>query len=71
MRWFVRQAAYGGRVCAFNQFLKSKICDNVLNIISEQVNVKENIYDFNEVYMDYKNEYFKISEKEYPNQFGD
>ena len=20
MRWFVRQAAYGGRVCAFNQY---------------------------------------------------
>ena len=25
MRWFVRQAAYGGRVCAFIQYYKSKI----------------------------------------------
>ena len=23
MRWFVRQAAYGGLVCAFNQYFKS------------------------------------------------
>ena len=30
MRWFVRQAAYGGRVCAFNQYYKSKTCDDIL-----------------------------------------
>ena len=29
MRWFVRQAAYGGRVCLFNQYYKSKICDDI------------------------------------------
>ena len=27
MRWFVRQSIKGGRVCAFNQNYKSKICD--------------------------------------------
>ena len=34
MKHFVRQAAYGGRVCAFNQYYKSKICDDILKIIS-------------------------------------
>ena len=33
MGWFVREAAYGGRVCAFNQYYKSKISDDILNII--------------------------------------
>ena len=41
MRWFVRQAAYGGRVCAFNQCYKSKNSDDILKIISEELNVKE------------------------------
>ena len=36
MRWFVRQTAYGGRVCAFNQYYKSKSCDDILKIISKQ-----------------------------------
>ena len=30
MRHFVRQAAYGGRVSAFNQYYKSKGCDDIL-----------------------------------------
>ena len=33
MRWFVRQAAYGGRICAFNQYYKSKSCEDVLKYI--------------------------------------
>ena len=41
MRWFVRQTAYGGRVCAFNQYYKSKICNDILNIISKELNVDE------------------------------
>ena len=71
MRWFVRQAAHGGRVWAFNQYYISKICDDILNIISENLNVKGNIYNFIEVYMDYKNKHFKVFEKEYEDQFGD
>ena len=35
MRWSVRQAAYGGRVCAFNQYYKSKSCDDILKFISK------------------------------------
>ena len=44
MRWFVRQAAYRGRVCAFNQNYKSKSCDDILKIIPEELNVKGNVY---------------------------
>ena len=40
MRWFVRQSIKGGRVCAFNQYYKSKICDDIFKIISEEINIK-------------------------------
>ena len=42
MRWFVRQSIKRERVCAFNQFYKSKICDDILKIISEKLNVNGN-----------------------------
>ena len=71
IRWFVRQAAYGGTVCAFNQYYKSKICDDILNIISEELNVKGTTYDKIEVYMNYKNEKFNVFEKEYEDEFDD
>ena len=28
MRWFVRQSIKGGKVCSFNQYYKSKFCDD-------------------------------------------
>ena len=71
MRWFVRQAAFGGRVCAFNQYYKSKCCDDILKIISEELNVKCNLYDKIEAYMKYKNEHFEIFEKEHESNFSD
>ena len=71
MRWSVPQAAYGGRVCAFNQYYESKSCDHILKILSEELNVKGSVYDKKEAYMKYKNEHFKIFEKEYENQFSD
>ena len=71
MRWFVRQAAYGGRVCAFNQYYKSNICDDILNIISKELNVKRTTYEKIEAYMNYKNEHLKIFQKEYESQFND
>ena len=40
MRHFVRRAAYGGRICAFNQYYKSKICDDIFKIISKELNVE-------------------------------
>ena len=36
MRWFVRQSIKGGRVCAFNQYYKSKHCENILKIINKE-----------------------------------
>ena len=35
MRWFVRQAAYGGRFSFFNQYYKSKISDDMIKIFSK------------------------------------
>ena len=63
MRWFVRQRITGGRVCAFIQKYKSKICDDTLKIITEELNLKENIYDFVEAYLKYKNKHCKIFKK--------
>ena len=54
MRWFVRQSIKGGRVCHFNENYKSKICDDILIFISEELNVKGNIYDIKEAYLNIK-----------------
>ena len=69
MRWYVRQAAYG--VCSFNQYYKSKKCDDILKIISKQLCGKGNDYDIIEAYIEYKNKHFKIFEKEYEDHFND
>ena len=71
MRWFVRQSIKGGRVCAFNQYYKSKHCDDILKIINKELTVKGTVYDTIETYMEYKNKHFKIFEKEYEDQFDD
>ena len=52
MRNFVRQAAYGGRVCAFNQYYKSNHCDDILKNISKELAVKGTVYDIIEAYME-------------------
>ena len=71
MRWFVRQSLKRGRVCAFNQYCESKICDDFSKITSGELNVTGNIYDIIEAYLNYKNEHFEIREKEYENQFNE
>ena len=71
MRWFVRQSIKGGRVCSFNQYYKSKHCDDILNFINKELAVKGTIYDTIEAYMEYKNKHFKKFEKEYESQFND
>ena len=53
MRWYVRRAAYGRRVCAFNQYYKSKSCDDISKIESKELNVKGSVYDKIEAYMKY------------------
>ena len=70
IKWFVRQPIKGGRVCAFNQYCKSKISDDILKVISEELNVEGTIYDVIEIYINYKKKHFKIYEKEYENQFN-
>ena len=60
MRYFVRQSIKGGKVCSFNQKYKSKTCNDILRIISEELNVRGNIYDVIEAYFEYKNKYLKI-----------
>ena len=71
MRWFVRQAAYGSRVCAFNLDYKSKSCDNISKSISEELNVTGNVYDIIEENINYRNKHFKTFEKEYESHFND
>ena len=71
VRWFVRQSIKGGRICAFNQYFKSKICDDILFIVSEELNVRGNIYDIIEAYLNYKNKHFRLIEKEYESKFDD
>ena len=71
MRWFVRQSIKGGRVCAFNQYYKSKHCDDNLKIINKELAVEGTVYDTFEAYMEYKNKHFETFEKEYENQFYD
>ena len=70
-RWFIRQSIKGGRVCAFNQYYKSKHCDDILKIINRELAVKGTVYDTIEAYMEYKNKHSKIFEKEYENHFDD
>ena len=70
MRWFVRQSK-GGRVCAFNQYYKSKHFDDIKKIISKELAVKGNTYEIFEEYLKYKNKHFKIFEKGYEDQFDD
>ena len=69
MRWFVRQSFKGGRVCAFNQYYKSKHCDDILKIINKELAVKGTVYNTSEAYTEYKNKHYKIFEKEYESQF--
>ena len=71
MRWFVRQSKKGGRVCAFDQYYKSKICDDILKIISIELCVKGNIYDIIEEYLKYKKKHYEMFEKENENKFDD
>ena len=50
-RRFVRQRIKRGRVCAFNNYYKSRNCDDISKNISEELNVQENIYGFIEAYL--------------------
>ena len=51
MGHFIRQSIKGGHVCVFNRYYISKICSDVLKVISEELKVEGNIYDNIETYM--------------------
>ena len=61
MRWFVRESIKRGQVCAFNQYYKSKCCDDIVKISSEKLSVRGNFYDIIEAYL--KKKHFKIFKK--------
>ena len=71
MRWFARQSIKGGRVCAFNHYYRSKICHDVLKILSEELKVKGNVYESIEAYIEYKNKHLKIIKEEYESKFDE
>ena len=71
MRSFVRQSIHGGRAFAFNQFYKSKFCDDILRIISEQLNVKGKFYDIVEAYLNFRNKHLEIIKKDFESKFND
>ena len=67
----MRQSIKAGRVGALNQKYKSKICDDILKVISKELNVKRNIYDSKEAYLNYKNKHFKALEEKNASKFND
>ena len=71
MRWFIRQSIKGGRVCAFNQYYKSKHFEDIKKIISKFLNVEGTIYEIFEENLKYKKKHYEIFKKEYENQFSD
>ena len=71
MRLFVRKSFKGGRCVALNQYYKSTISDQVLNIMSQDLGVVGNICEILEKYFNYANKYRKIIENEYDSQFDD
>ena len=71
MRWFVHQSIKGGRVCAFNQYYESKICDDIIKIISKELCDKGNTYQIIEEYLKYKNKHYEIFEREYESKFDE
>ena len=41
-----------------------------MKLLSEELNVKENVYDVIEAYMKYKNQHLKIIKEEYESKFN-
>ena len=71
MRWFVRQSIKRGRVCAFNQYYKSKHFDDIKKFLSEELCVKGSTNEIFEEYSKYKKKHYKKFEKEYEDKFDD
>ena len=65
MRLFLRESKKGRRVCSFNQYYKSKICADVLKILSRELKVEGNVYKEIEAYMKFKNNHLKFIKEDY------
>ena len=63
MSWFVRQNVFGGRVCAFNQNYKSKMCVDVLNILSRELKFEGEVYNVFEAYMKHERIFWRFLKK--------
>ena len=70
MRFFVKLSVKRDRVCAFILFIISKIRVDILIHISEELNVKRNIFNFTETYLEYKIIHLEIIARVYENKFN-
>ena len=71
MRHFVRQSMKGAHCSALNQFYNSNISDEVVNIISKELDSNGNVCEILEKYFEYTNKQKKTIEDEYDSQFND
>ena len=73
MRHFVRKSIKGGRCSSLNQYCKSKISQEMFNIISKELNANgnDNVCEIIDKYFEYTNEQRKIIEDEYDSNFKD
>ena len=71
MRFFERKSFKGGRVRSFNQYYKSKICNDVLKVLSRELKFEGNLYDTIEAYRKYKNDLLKSIKEQYESKFDD
>ena len=71
MRHFVRHNIKGGRFSALNQYYKSNISQEVINVISKEINVNgnDNVCEIINKNFEYTNEQRKIIEDEYDSKF--
>ena len=61
MKRFLRQNIKGGRVCSYIQFFNWKLCDKILNCVSEDLKVNGIVYEFIAKYVIYEKKYSKVS----------
>ena len=71
MSHIVRRSIKGGKVCAFIQYYESKVCGDILKILSGELKVEGNVYDIIEAFMKYKNDHLKNIKEKYENKFPD
>ena len=71
LRWLVSQSIKNGRCTRFNQYYKSATEDNIFKTISKELNVKGNICDVFEAYVEYISKKKKTIEEEHESNFDE